>query len=485
MKRYFFLCLLIVSLRGFAQQTQFHPGQVWNDAAGQPINAHGGCVVYNDGTYYLFGEDRTGELSNGVSCYKSKDMYNWTRVGLALKTAGSPSSDDNDIAKGRTLERPKVLYNKKTGKWVMWAHWERGSDYGAAKVCVAVSDKIEGPYKLYKTFRPNHHDSRDQTVFQDENGDAYQFCATDMNTNINIAQLTSDYLDVTNKETKILNGQRTEAPAIFRVGDKYYGLFSHCTGWDPNPGIKAYSDKILGTWHVDGNFAVDKGKDLTYQSQSAYVFKVPGKENAFIYVGDKWNSNDVGASLQIWLPISMRSGYPTVRWYDKWDLSVFDEMYRYKRAAAIQSGNTYSLLEKQSDRLVSKPLNGGFSIEDDNDSLNLHFQFTASGSSGQYKLKDIKTGKYLTSLFGTLRLDDADNSDAQNWEFIAQPDGYYKIENVKDKKYLSVSGASTFADTNLYLSELSSKTPQDFAVYFDSKNQHYKEADIFSKAYLK
>jgi len=485
MKRYFFLFLLIVSLRGAAQQNQFHPGQVWNDVAGKPINAHGSCIVYDNGAYYWFGEDRTGQVSNGVSCYKSTDLYNWTRVGLALKTDGNPSSDDNDIAKGRTLERPKVLYNKKTGKWIMWSHWERGSDYGAAKVCVAVSDKVEGPYKFYRTFRPNHHDSRDQTVFQDEDGNAYQFCSTDMNTNINVAQLTPDYLDVTNKETKILNGQRTEAPAIFRAGDKFYGLFSHTTGWNPNPGITAYSNEILGLWHMSGNFAVDKGKDLTYQSQSAFVLKLPGKEHAYIYVGDKWNANDVGSSLQIWLPISMRSGYPTIRWYDKWDLSVFDEMYRYKRAAAIQSGNTYSLLERQSDRLVSKPLNGGFSIEDDNDLLNLHFQFTAAGNSGQYKLKDIKTGKYLTSLFGTLRLDDTDNSDAQNWEFIGQPDGYYKIENVKDKKYLSVSGASTFAGTNLYLSELSNKAPQDFAVYFDSKNQHYKEADIFSKDYLK
>ena len=33
-------------------------------------------------------------------------------------------------------------------------HWESGDGYGAARVCVATSDKIMGPYVLYKTFRP-------------------------------------------------------------------------------------------------------------------------------------------------------------------------------------------------------------------------------------------------------------------------------------------------------------------------------------------
>ena len=38
----------------------------------------------------------------------------------------------------------------------MWSHWEKSSsDYGAARVCVAVSDSVTGPYTFYKTFRPN------------------------------------------------------------------------------------------------------------------------------------------------------------------------------------------------------------------------------------------------------------------------------------------------------------------------------------------
>ena len=41
----------------------------------------------------------------------------------------------------------------------------------------------------------------------------------------------------------------------------------------------------------------------------------------------------------------------------------------------------------------------------------------------------------------------------------------------------------TFAGSNLYLTELSKKLMQDFAVYFDSNKYKYKEADVFSDAY--
>ena len=58
-----------------------------------------------------------------------------------------------------------------------------------------------------------------------------------------------------------------------------------------------------------------------------------------------------------------------------------------------------------------------------------------------------------------------------------------QIQNLKDKKYVTVSGSNTFAGSNLYLTELSKKLMQDFAVYFDSNKYKYKEADIFSDAY--
>jgi hypothetical protein bacD2_03849 len=199
-------------------------------------------------------------------------------------------------------------------------------------------------------------------------------------------------------------------------------------------------------------------------------------------MGDRWNSKNVEKSHHVWLPISMRSGYPVVKWYNQWDLSIFDKMYRYKRAEKIINGNIYSLLEKNSDRLVSKPING-FSIADDNDTINLSLEFIKTDIPNGYKLKDIKTGKFLESLFGTLRLNPEKQNDAQCWIFNLLEDGYYQIQNAKDKKYITVSGSNTFDGTSLYLTEYSKKLMQDFAVYFDSDKYQYKEADIFAATY--
>ncbi|WP_159523609.1 family 43 glycosylhydrolase [Sunxiuqinia indica] len=470
--------IIFLSLISSAQ-TKIFPGLIWLDRDSVQINAHGGCVVFHNGYYYLFGEDRTGMVSNGVSCYKSKDFYRWERVGLALTLAGKPTKEENDIAVGRTLERPKVIFNEKNNKWVMWSHWENGNGYDAAKVCVAISDNIEGPYNFHKAYRPNNHDSRDQTLFVDDDGKAYYFGSTEMNTNTTMALLRDDFLEPSAIEAKILIGGRFEAASIFKVGDIYYGLFSGCTGWAPNPGRSAFTTNIFGNWIEGSNFAVDPLKEITYRSQSNFVFKFSDKEKAYIYMGDRWDPNDVGKSHLVWLPISMRSGYPVVKWYDKWDLSVFDTIYRYKRALKVRVGHVYSLLEKTSDRLVSKPANG-FQITEDDDDINLSLEFIATKDSTVYKLKDKKSGNFIGSLFGTLRLIPGNNDSSQNWRFHLQDDGYYKIENVKECKFLSLSGSSTFSGTFVYLNAYSEKIPQEFGVYFDSKKYDYEEADIFS-----
>lgn len=476
------LLFLLLGSQFLTAQQKINPGEIWNDIKGEQINAHGGCVVFEKGYYYWFGEDRTGMVSNGVSCYRSQNLYDWERVGLILPTTGDFTEDLQDVGKGRLIERPKVFFNAQTKKWILWGHWEAGDGYGAARVVVAQSDNVEGPYQFYKTFRPNKHDSRDQTVFVDDDGKAYHFGSVDMNTNMNIALLREDYLEPTETEIKTLLGRKYEAPAIFKKGDVYFGLFSGSTGWNPNPGMSAYTYDILTQWTESANFAVDRLKDLTYKSQSTYVFKVEGLEDAYVYMGDRWNPNDVGKSHYVWLPISLRSGYPTVRWYDNWDLSVFKDMYRYKRAKSIAVSNTYTLLEKNSNRLVSKSTHG-FTLEDDQDELNLSLVFEKGTGEHVYRLKDAKSGQYLESIFGTLRLNKQNTATTQEWKFELQPNGYYKISNVADQKYLSVSGGSTFSGTGLYLAPHSPKAPQEFGVYFDSKSFKYEAADIFSKEY--
>ena len=156
MKRLFSTLLLALAVCLSYAQAPMNGG-VWKDNTGKHINAHGGSIFNYKGTYYWYGESRSDNgkpySSLGVSCFTSKDLKNWTNHGLVLKVSQEPGSD---IEGGCIIERPKVLFNKKTGKFVMWFHLElKGQGYKAARAAVAVSDKPFGPFKFLRSGRVN------------------------------------------------------------------------------------------------------------------------------------------------------------------------------------------------------------------------------------------------------------------------------------------------------------------------------------------
>ena len=132
------------------------PGEIWPDNQGVHINAHGGGVLFHEGTYYWFGENKCDTTCNamvGVMCYTSKNLTNWENKGVALSVV---DDENSDIVRGCILERPKVIYNEKTGKFVMWFHLElKGQGYKAARTGVAVSDSPTGPYQFIRSERVN------------------------------------------------------------------------------------------------------------------------------------------------------------------------------------------------------------------------------------------------------------------------------------------------------------------------------------------
>ena len=147
-----FICSTLVAMACLCGaeelRTKFLPGQPWPDDHDIHINAHGGGVINNEGTYYWFGEHKiAGKAGNeahvGVHCYSSTNLYNWKDEGVALAVSQDPASD---IASGCLLERPKVIHNARTGKYVMWFHLElKGKGYDAARSGVAVAEVITGP----------------------------------------------------------------------------------------------------------------------------------------------------------------------------------------------------------------------------------------------------------------------------------------------------------------------------------------------------
>jgi beta-galactosidase len=304
---------------GFYKDTNsFKPGAVWYDESGEVINAHGGGIVQAKGMYYWFGEKRGSHASEGVNVYSSKDLYHWKYEAVALSQSDDPQSD---ITVGSVMERPKVIYNAKTKKYVMWFHLElKGQGYKAARAGVAISDKVTGPYQFVKSFRPSDNMSRDMTLFVDDDGKAYQIYSSRENYDMRIVQLTDDYISPTTKDKMIFSEHR-EAPAIFKYNKKYYLITSGCTGWTPNRARMHVADSLFGEWKFIGDPLQGRGADSTYGGQSTYILPVKGKKQSFIFMADKWNPHDLKDSRYLWLPVEFKEDNPFIEWKEEWKLN--------------------------------------------------------------------------------------------------------------------------------------------------------------------
>ena len=371
--------LLFISINTYNSFTGVD-GKMMLDNNGVPIQAHGGQIQKLGDKYYWIGEDKTYDYKPcpGIHMYTSEDLYNWNDEGVVLKTMKTESEFNDeyfsklygDLSKeqkyaiyedlwqgqggdGCVIERPKMLHNPKTDKYVIWFHADgttpssHGQDnYGKAKAGVAISDNALGPYKLLGTYLLVNNDKydhtwdhigghvRDMNLFQDDDGTAYVIYSSDGNSNMYIAKLNDDYTGISKSGNNPVEGvdyivtfikNSREAPAMFKANGRYYMITSGCTGWSPNPASYAVADKIFGEWKTVGNPCPDEGSGTTYDTQSTCVYQCG--EGAYIYMGDRWFSNNLKDSRYVWLPIEFDSvGNIKIKRYSNWDLSIFKNL---------------------------------------------------------------------------------------------------------------------------------------------------------------
>ncbi|WP_235021836.1 discoidin domain-containing protein [Rathayibacter sp. VKM Ac-2754] len=338
---------------GLGAADYFQP--YWYDTDGRHIQAHGGQIVtVEEGgqqVQYWYGEDRTKGYWNspGVAVYRSTDGHNWENRGTALRSVSTPSDltapyfdalydtvDDAGQPRAERIaeldyhldttqsspntaifERPKVLFNEATGKWVMWWHSDGritpgGSTYARSMAGVAVSDSPTGPFTLqgvYRLYNRSNYQActssavpgqaRDMTVFQDEDGTAYISYSSEENYTLYVAKLDASYTNVERTTTTdtldahqysadgrypyvFADGEagapvrgtdfqivkecgHLEAPAIFANGGKYYTIASGATGWAPNQQTYYTADSILGPW-IRGVEKADANENVAYNA---------------------------------------------------------------------------------------------------------------------------------------------------------------------------------------------------------------------------
>lgn len=418
-------------------------GTQFLDTSGNPVHAHGGGVLRHGGYYYWFGENRNPDNTfRAVSVYRSTDLRNWEYRNDVLTQSSHPELNVANI------ERPKVIYNASTGRFVMWMHKENGVDYNEARAAVASSATVDGAYTYHGSFRPLGHMSRDITLYNDD-GTAYMISAADNNYDLHIYRLTPDYLDVATLVGNFWNDAHREAPAMFKRGSVYFLLTSGATGWSPNQAKYATASSISGPWTGWANV----GDGTTFNSQPAYVLPIQGSSTtSYLYMGDRWAGawgGPVNDSQYVWLPITFPSATSmSLTWYPQITIDTDTGVITgggsspYYRITARHSGRVMDVVSSSTANNAEVKQYGW------NGGGNQQWQFQEIGG-GWYRLMNRTSGKCL---------DVASNSTAdganiiqytcggganQQWRWHDVGGGYHQLVARHSGKCLDVVNGST------------------------------------------
>ena len=305
------------------------PGAAWLDTDGNSIQAHGGQIQLmsvpdgNGGKtekYVWVGEDKSsGHFGNDVAVYTSDDLYHWEFQGDVLRAVESRKQLEEDsyfqelyqdysqeeldevyncINKNTVIERPKMLYNEKTDKYVIWFHSDDSTEknsykYDVGMAGVAISDSLAGPFRFLGRYRlsqcpkgqidcfpSSKGEARDMNLFKDDDGIAYIAYTSENNKTMYISKLNEEYTylsadpeEAVYKEDfiRLFPGSMREAPVLFK-GDngRYYFMSSSTTGWMSNQARVWSADEIFGEWKNDGNPCLGKDGDITFDTQSTF-----------------------------------------------------------------------------------------------------------------------------------------------------------------------------------------------------------------------
>ena len=413
-------------------------GVQFTDTSGNVVHAHGGGVIKVGSYYYWFGEDRNADNTfRSVDAYRSTDLKTWEFRNRVLAQSSAAELGTAYI------ERPKVVYNASTGRFVMWMHKENGTDYGEARAAVAVSDTVDGAYTYRGSFRPmGQHMSRDITAFVDTDGTGYMVSAANENYDLHIYRLTADYTAVDSLVANPWPGGHREAPALFKRNGVYFMLTSGATGWNPNQQQYATATSLTGPWTAMTNV----GDSTAFGSQTAYVLPVQGTSGtSYLYMGDRWGNSFAGTvndSRYVWLPLTFPSSTSL-------SLSWTPEVTVDTAAGTVTGTSaTYNtLVARHSARcadVTSQSLWQGAQLKqyDCNGGNNQKYWFKSVGS-GYYQLVVRNSSLCVQENAATVTQENCDaTATAQQWSLVTTG-SYVNVKSRATAECLDVNGAST------------------------------------------
>ena len=273
------------------------PGKTWYDTNGNRIHAHGGSLLYAEGKFWWYGENKagitgraTGEACpfwhHGVKLYSSDDLYNWTDEGFMVQ-----ESDDiqNPFHPKHIMDRPHVLYNEKTKTYVLWAKTTMERTFESTNFSICVGKSLKNMQYLHDVCPTPYH-AGDFDLFV-KDGKAYVIFENP-HTEMICGELTDDYTNLTGVYSSHLPEKCPpfvrEAPCFFTRNGRNFLLTSGTTGYFPNPSKIAELPSLHGEWKDLGDPCVNDVHEDSFQSQFSSVFKHPFVDDLYIALGDRW-----------------------------------------------------------------------------------------------------------------------------------------------------------------------------------------------------
>lgn len=311
---------------------------IWPDGAGNIINASDGGIIYVDGVYHWYGlalrplpnakGGKGGQATTkGVVMYASRDLYNWEYEGIILRCSEDPESE---LYAPMRFERPKIIYNRETKKYVLWCHYvkypgDHGDTPGTAEAGVAICDTVNGTYQWLGHTRPIDDKGlvRDCTVYQDGDGSAYFIYDRQVEKDRcqYIVKLSDDYLSFTSEYRRLDVAFWREAATVVYHEGYYFMITSDLTSWAFNQAKYFRAKNLFGPWEDMGDPCIGDEDHLTFHSQSTYIFKVEGTEDFYIHMAERHNTDDFERCSYIWLPIQFHEDHTLSLSYQKeWSL---------------------------------------------------------------------------------------------------------------------------------------------------------------------
>jgi hypothetical protein len=318
----------------------------WLDTSGNLINAHDGGILYAGGKYHWYGlalrplpvsgPNSGGQKTTvGVVMYTSTNLYDWDYEGVILECSTNPASP---LCGPMRFERPKIIYNDTTKKYVLWCHYvgrpgDHGNRVGTGDAGVAVCDTVNGKYAFQGYFRPLGAEGivRDSTLYKDDDGSAYLIYDRDVRDPgpgfgrvLYVIKLTGDYLGCSTTFYKITNAAVREAPVMLKHNGTYFLITSGQSGWTFNRANYYRATNILGPYTAMGDPCVGADTGTTYHSQGTCAFAVEGNPDAFIFLSERHDMDCMTDSSFIFLPVNFPTA-STLRldYLPAWDLDYW------------------------------------------------------------------------------------------------------------------------------------------------------------------